>query len=535
MAILLLGTASVFPAGALRRRLEACLPQWRWLCGEDDDRSRPDRQAMWQARQVIMGRADQAMGPPPVFVTLEWRMGAYDGPGHDDCPPHHSHLIIAPPTLDNRAQADLLRAILAAEVLTADDARGWVRFTPDTPWLSAGGAALLPALLQDGGALPALCATLANSADSPPPLPAPLAANSPVSPPALAGLGAADALPPDRSARLGHDVLAIAENERALARALSAEACAAPTPHPPVLDETPRPDRLPSLIILLQHPVEIDWSLLCQSIAAIDALADWRCVDGAGPTQGAIASLAHHQRLTITPCDTPLPAYGLELAMPASHWLESGPALQALRHHGAYLTLRMEPDDAAHDWPALRRQGAKVMAMALAVLTHGGAVVGVMNAACGTLFTADQLPRLLAPLHADEVPLQLFVHSTFHSLTTDAVSLSTTGLLPFAGHELETWNAPSDLAQVADILSRLLRYLIAHGPVIGHGDTAGQDISDRALRCFHGPSRAPRAQHPAPPALIVEFEGSPSSPPPRPMPSIPRSLRRPGQFGRKGL
>nr|WP_256869338.1 DUF4261 domain-containing protein [Sphingobium lactosutens] len=128
-------------------------------------------------------------------------------------------------------------------------------------------------------------------------------------------------------------------------------------------------------------------------------------------------------------------------------------------------------------------------------------------------------------------------------------------MLPFAGFEVELWNAPGTLEQVAERLNGVLRYLLINGPVITHGDTIGDHASDRSTRCFLGDSRADRGDRSVP-AMLLEFDAPevarpkadlprPDVTPPSPQqqPSPPRARptpsgfgrRAPGSFGRKGL
>ncbi|WHO39302.1 DUF4261 domain-containing protein [Sphingobium sp. AP49] len=136
-------------------------------------------------------------------------------------------------------------------------------------------------------------------------------------------------------------------------------------------------------------------------------------------------------------------------------------------------------------------------------------------------------------------------------------------MLPFTGYEVELWNAPGTLEQVAERLNGVLRYLLINGPVISHGDTIGDHAADRSTRCFLGDSRADRGADVVP-AMLLEFDGvsgdtavrpradlpqaaSAIAPPipaaasapamPAPSRATPAGLgrRAPGGFGRKGL
>jgi hypothetical protein len=109
----------------------------------------------------------------------------------------------------------------------------------------------------------------------------------------------------------------------------------------------------------------------------------------------------------------------------------------------------------------------------------------------------------LGILARDQLPVQLWVYSLWHSLDDGNVSVSTSGLEPFLGHELEAWNAPLTREQVRDQTSDLIVYLLDQGPVIGDGDSAGRAVGDKAVICRLGPSRAERPRPVQ--ALCLEF------------------------------
>jgi hypothetical protein len=142
----------------------------------------------------------------------------------------------------------------------------------------------------------------------------------------------------------------------------------------------------------------------------------------------------------------------------------------------------------------------------------------VLNLTIGTIFEPVMVGNFLSILGRDQLPIPLWTFTAPHSLEDGDVSLSTSGLTPFLGHELEVWNAPLPRTAVQDRLSNLIIYLLDRGPVIGHGDTAGYVEGERAIRCFLGPSRAERA---APvQALFLEFEAPPVT---QPRPDLPQT------------
>ncbi|HEX4847477.1 MAG TPA: DUF4261 domain-containing protein, partial [Novosphingobium sp.] len=216
----------------------------------------------------------------------------------------------------------------------------------------------------------------------------------------------------------------------------------------------------------------------------------------------------------------PMPAYLPELALWRSFWVRSGEPLRALRRHGAYVTIGCDLDCEAAEFVDIR-QSAKAMCLALAVIAKFGPCVGVMNAAQNCVYTEDQLDMLVGPLGSDEVSIKLFLWTAFHSTSDDAVSLSTAGLLPFVGREVECWNAPGTLDFVGNKLNGVLRYLLINGPVIRNGDTIGEVEGDRSIRIYHGESDDRSARPHSVPVLYMEFEGPGGASAPRPDPAVP--------------
>ena len=558
MAIILLGQDSIFPAGAVRSRLQADLPDWRWICGEDDDGAR-DRIIPWRASQLICGRGNALNHRPPLFIEICWIDGPWAAPG---APGHRARVKIGVPTTDDRRLSDHLIALIASSILDAQPGHGWAQMMPGGNWLDAAETTRLAQLIAGGEPL-AMAAGLGRATIDPPAqnsdAASPATPNPRAIPPAseLAGLPFDDCLPAERSRRLGADVLALAEAERAFADVLqhqpglAALRDLAPEARPPIFaGESPNAGRLPTLVALCDQLPVVEWDILAQGLARLDPAGDWswRGNDAGGIAQGRDCAI----HIACEP--QPIPAYLVEPAIHRAHWLKPGAGLRALRRHRGHVAITCDLDCATAG-PDATRRAAKAMTLAVAVLTKTGALAGVLNAATATLFTADQLARLTAPLATNEVPIQLFVHTVFHTCQTDAISLSTAGMIPFIGREIEAWNAPGDLGFVGEKLSGVLRYLLIHGPVVGHGDTIGVTEGDRTTRCFMGNSRAerPYARGAVVPAIMLELAGPPSigaphgeahvdasvearveaPTPPRPVPSLGQR-RPPRSFGRKG-
>ena len=548
MAIILLGADGIFPAGALRACLQSHLPEWRWTCGEEDD-GVAGRILPWRASQFIRGRALDHSAP--VYVELRWQDRPLAG---RQAPMHSAHVTVGQPTTEDARLADQIIALIASALLDAQHGHGWAQLAEGGSWLRAEEATRLTRLVIGGEPL-SIAAGLGKPASD---TGNDTASTTDPAGPQLANLPFDDLPPAQRSAALGVDTLALAGVERAFAEVLASDATLAPlrdavpfaTP-PAYAHESPSAGRLPTLVLLFTRPPQIDWAALGEGLRLADPAGDWSVqgADGAGEARGVDAAL----RLCTQA--TPMPAWLVEPALDRSFWVRGGDALSDLRRHRVTLTITPVINCAAAG-PDATRAVAKAMVMALALLARNGPCAGVYNAATAAIFTAEDLDRLVAPLGMGEVSIPLFIWTAFHATAKDAVSLSTAGMMPFIGMEVEAWNAPGDLDYVGEKLNGVLRYLLLNGPVIAHGDSIGESEGDYSLRCFLGDSRAERPYTPgAPvPALLLEFAGpaarppqpdrpvsmaapAPAAPPaPKAEPKPPAFGRRnPPSFGRKGL
>lgn len=238
-----------------------------------------------------------------------------------------------------------------------------------------------------------------------------------------------------------------------------------------------------------------------------------------------------------------MPADWFDSALERSFWLQGGQG-EALRSHAACMTVGCDVETTAAGGLATR-QIAKVMTMVTLLLAQGlegaGHLAGLGNIAHAALFPPRHMETFAQALSDDEVPVQLFIATAFHATTPGAISLSTAGLMPFVGSEVEAWNAPGDVTLIGERLGNVLRYLLMEGPVLRHGDTLGHSTGDRAIRVLMGPSRAQRPYAPGQtiPALWLEFGGARPYPMRAPSggmePAMSAGIRRRGGFGRKGL
>lgn len=525
-----------FPAGLLRGLLGKHLPQFNWTCGEDDDGSAHCRFAM---NRPVLLRGSR--GGDGLFITVR----AAEEPLPDAPHSHAFHVSVERPA----SEPDLIEAVIA---LAFSEAEPDCRCQPGAgqAWLEPHQTKrLADDVIANGGRF-TNASTGSNTA-------APAAAAPSSGPNArseLARLPFDDKLPAERSAVLGFDVIGMARMEESMADVLhnqmgsSALAEISGIAAPPAFArELPSRDRLPSLVILFSAAPVIDWAKVQEGLDVIEPEGRWQ-VRQSGPQAGTI-----HGRgctLTIDFSAVPLPAYLPELALWRSFWIRPGEALRRLRRHAAYVAIGCDLDCETAEFTDIR-QSAKAMTLALAVIAKSGPCAGVMNAAQNCIYTVDQLDMLVGPLGNDEVSIKLFLWTAFHSTTDDAISLSTAGLLPFAGREVECWNAPGTLEFVGNKLNGVLRYLLINGPVIRSGDTIGDEPGDRSIKIYHGESDDRSARPHSVPVLYLEFEGPGGTSAPRPDPAVPampapvqRSApvvagfgRRAagGGFGRKGL
>ncbi len=473
MAIILYHHAGVLPAGRLRLRLAEALPLRRWICGEEDDGS-PNQTIPLRGHHLICGRGEGA----PLFVELRCVEMPYAG---EAAPPHCGHVTLSPPTSDDSAEADQVTALIADALMGHEGGGLWCRLGESTGWLAAAG--MEETLLRVSAGEP---------------------------------LERAGADPHRPSATI----------RRAITPAFHSE--------------VPRTDRLPTLVALVAPgsdgrntpPPPPGWAQLGRRLDNLDPAGEWR-ID---PRDDSAALLTGRPgRIGITMHNAPLPADWLQLALGHSDWPGQPPDTAALRWHTACLTLSCDLETSAAG-PHDTAQVARTMAAALLLLGQelhaAGRLAALANPAHARLFPPHYLSTLAEALEADEVPAPLFISTAIHATTPGAVSLSTTGLMPFLEHEVEAWNAPGDADALSEKLGKVLRQLLLQESVPRHGDTLGSS----PVRVLHATSRAerPYAGGKPIPALWLEF-GEARPYPSRPVASVAGVLRRPGGFGRKGL
>jgi|GEM_PF-3115392 len=532
MADLLFGEEIEFPAGALRRALSLALPGFTWTSGEDDD-GRPDCRLPFRRTQLVMGRS--------AGLTVSISIGV----GQDmagDLPEHRFHIHLGPPAVEDPDIADRMLAVTAWTLSCASSNGCRCRFDDSGPWLDAGQVENAAEQVANGKRLAVALAGMGSATSG----------GEQGEGAARRGKGALHSLPFDdlpvreRSRRCGFDILGMAETERVMAETLHnrmggtmAEISPVDAP-PPWCGEPLRRESLPTLVLLYDAAPEFDWSVAQQGLEAIDDEGGWQAF---GEQSGSGMAVGRGCRITLQAEASPVPAYLVEPALDRSFWCTAGPGLSRLRRHRAWLSIACDLDCDTAEFEDIR-QAAKCMAMLLAVAAKAGPCAGMLNGTLEFAYPAEKLAQLVGALQGDEVPIKLFVWTAFPSIEPDAVSLSTAGMLPFVGREIEVWNAPGTIEYVGEKLNGLLRYLLINGPVIRHGDTIGESEEDRSVRIYHGESLESSRPEPVP-VLMMEFEGpagaeprpDPVRPPPPepPQASRPAFARRAGGFGRKGL
>jgi hypothetical protein len=262
--------------------------------------------------------------------------------------------------------------------------------------------------------------------------------------------------------------------------------------------------------LLLDSEIHVDWDRIQQAMAVIDKDGGWTVVaspGGLGMAMGrcTIMMLFSHM---------PHPLTRVADALKRSPWYDGD--LTRVGDHRHYLHLRI----AAPERYEAKAQTAKAATIMIGLLTQLPQVAAVINEKTGTIFAPAQVHDLVGILHQDEVPIQLWTWTAPDSLEDGDVSLSTSGLEPFLGFEVELWNAPHPVEFVRRKVNGVLRYLLINGPVIGHGDVIGETPGDRSVRCFLGLSRAHRPEPVK--AMFLEFdlpaaEPRPDRPPPPPL------------------
>lgn len=252
---------------------------------------------------------------------------------------------------------------------------------------------------------------------------------------------------------------------------------------------------LAPMLFLHERHLSPHWAQIAEFARELDPEGEWSHT----AAQGADILAGRGVHVLAIRHDGPVPSGLLDDALTRSFWHQGGRGTLGHRMHVSIGTVL---DTSKADYVTVR-QVAKVISLVVGMLAKLPGAVAVLNTDVGAIYDAEMAAGFLGPLASDEIPVQLWTWTRPHSLEDGNICLSTSGLTPFLGHELETWNAPLSRDEALEQVSDLIRYLLNNGPVIGHGDTAGRTKGDKAIRCFLGDSRTERGTPTR--ALVLEF------------------------------
>lgn len=518
MPIVALTVPVMLPVAQLRQALQRGLPLWQWRCGEEDNGAANDR-AMFDRPQTIMGRSPSGM----VMTSIEAINAPL--PLEAGAPPHHRHLKLSQPTTEDAELAKRMSVIIAAAVVAEQDPQAHCQIAPGGRWYSAQELREGLALLTGKTGQPASVDEFLVTRGA-----APASA-------AAAGSAAPSLLEPSR--RTPAETLAIGADVGLNFAKILAEVAGEDTarqlgyaPPPPYAEEKPRVDRLPTMVLALNGPLSFDWGAVGGFFEGWDKPGNWR-VDCAPDGSGTITGRGATTRLEVR--NEPIPTYCIDNALSRSFWLRGDRSIVADMR--LQLIVSCELDTRAAEFEDVR-ETAKLLTVVIGLLSREPQCSAVLNAGVGTILPADMVQEQVGHLHKNEIPLMLWTWTAPDSLVANAVSLSTGGMLPFLGYEVEVWNAPGTVESIGDKVSHILNYLLHHGPIVTDGNSFGERPGDRSIRGFFGQSRAQRGQPVR--ALMLEFDTTdPVRPRPDPVPQPPPAQTYPrrsvaGGFGRKG-
>lgn len=447
------------PIAPLREMLTKHLPLYTWRIGERDTGG--DKQmGEFEPHQLIAGRS-----PSTVIFT---ELTAHQEQLRTPAPPHQWHLQVGTPTTELQPIADRVTLVVCAISMILDEHFARCQLKPGGPWLSAEDLARVLKLVNSGETI-----DIADGLGIP-----------------AAHFGGA---PESRRVESSPANPALA--------AIAAVPLAAP-PLPPQAIGFAAPslnDRvLPPLVLLLDDSFTPDWDHALQVAQIVDRDGDWSMqVNG-----NEAVFEGRDTRIMAVLRPSKVPHAQVNDALGRSRWLPNDPA--ALAGHSRHLSVGCPLDTGETDYETVRQVATAITGI-FGALGRGAGVVALHNSGTGTLFAPSDAGPFVADLGSHELPVHLWVYTCAHDLTDGNICLSTSGLFPFLGHELEVWNAPITRDEASERVMQTIIYLLQRGPVIGHGDVAGKTRGDRSIRCFKGPSRVDRAVPVE--ALFLEFAG----------------------------
>lgn len=118
--------------------------------------------------------------------------------------------------------------------------------------------------------------------------------------------------------------------------------------------------------------------------------------------------------------------------------------MQHLRHVGHTILSSV----GHHAWPLNVANATLLTAAAIGLAEHPD-VVGIVGAA-GGLFEPADVARMRNIVRGGELPVQLWVQFAFRK-PASGVTITTRGLAAFFDYEIEVWDAPKPLEDVADL------------------------------------------------------------------------------------
>jgi hypothetical protein len=447
MAIITFSKPVGFPTAPLRDLLQKHLPLFKWQCGEHDMGGEKEM-GRFDDHMLIVGRSSSTA----IFTELRRVESPFPGAAY----PHAWHLQIGAPTTELQPVADRVTLIIGMTVMILDEQDALCQLRPGGNWLTAQDLLRVFKVVLGGESI-----ALADGLGIPPDR---LAASDRPSTP--------ERMPPERM------------------------------PDAPTLGRDPPRDvarrMLAPMALMIERNLRPDWATIERFARELDpdgrwshqALGDMDVLAGRG-----VRVMAHTK-------GDPVPAYVYQDAFTRSFWFTGDRS--AIAAHRRHMTVACALDTAGADWVSIR-QTAKIVTLVTGMLARLPGVIAVYNMDTGTIFEPARVGEFLGILGRNQLPVLLWTWTQWHSLVDGDVSMSTSGLMPFLGHELELWNAPLSAEEVRDQVSDLIIYLLDAGPTIGHGDTAGRTRGDQSIRCFLGPGRAGRDTPVQ--ALFLEFAG----------------------------
>lgn len=483
MPTLVLAQPIDLPVRALRETLSRAFRHRSWQIGD----SMGEDHVTLRRPQTIVGR--QPAGGDPIMICVE-QYEATCRPANGSVPPPHTAWVSIAIHGAEREQATLCMVAMACGLLR-DRPGAYLQMMPGANWLGTGEAPPLQRVLE----------------------------------------GQPDITLDD-----------LLRNHGTPERFDAAQDAAPQAPAAPAVPSAPEEDTRPrgrdgkpllaSFSLLLDGDVFIDWQRIDEAMNVVDPDGNWRAV--ASP--GGMGFVTGRTMIRVIWAPMPIEPHIVEGGYARSHWFDGDPA--RIARHRQYITISA---DTADDFET-RIAIARVITILIGMIAQLPQVSAVCNHEVSTIFSPKQAIGLVGVLSTGELPIQLWTWTAPDSMADGNVSLTTGGMEPLVGFEVEVWNSPHPVSVVGEKMSGVLRYLLINGPSIAHGDTIGTSADDQSVRCFYGDSRANRSRKVK--AMFLEIDTArvaaprPDLPPhPTVAPAAPPAppIRRVGGFGRKGL